>query len=230
MTRSSIPSSRLRCHIPLASLIHRPCHTPSLLLRGVTLVSTRYEGDKHNGFDGSFRVQSSLEFDWDGTQISNTTSRAQFGTTRLTATYRNFRNTNSCELANRTATSAASASGSGSSFALHYSAANPLPRLPAPAISGDASGTIAADGTVRFHYRTDLFPSHGIRVSKNGTPQRTDIVNDASCLPNSFVTGIRGMVVLGAGLLAQTNQGDRTVLPGDVNVNARTNTALCLGR
>lgn len=214
----------------LASVIHRPCHTPSLLLRAVTSVSTRYEGDKHNGYDGSFRVQSSLEFDWDGAQITNPVSRAQFGTTRLTATYRNFRNTNTCQLASGAARAAANASGEGSSFALHYSAANPLVRrLPSPAISGDTTGTIAADGTVRFHYRTDLFPSHGVRVSKNGTPQRTDIVNDASCLPNSFVTGMRGVIVLGAGLLSQVNQGDRTVLPADTNVNAKTNTALCLG-
>lgn len=225
------PEQPITLSYPLAAVIHFPCHVPSPFLIPFTTVSTRYQGDGHAGFDGSYRVMSSVEFDWDGKQVLNTRvpTDPHFGTTHLLATYSNFLNTTNCELASGTATSATSASATGTSFAVSYSAANPVVRLPAPAIDGDTTGTVAADGTVSFHFRTDLFPSHGVRVSKDGAPQLTDIVNDASCLPNFAVRGLVGLGVIATGLSTQSNQGDRTVSPNDAGRTASHNSALCLG-
>jgi len=213
----------------VAAIIHHPCHVPSLFLVPFTTVNTQYRGDGHAGFDGSYRVMSSVEFDWDGRRMLNTAvpGDAHFGTTHLIGTYSNFVNTTTCELASDTATAATTASASGSSFAVSYSAANPVVRVPAPPIDGETTGTVAGDGTIKFHFRTDLFPSHGVRVSKDGTPQLTDIVNDASCFPDFVIQGPAGLGIIGAGLSLQINQGDRTVSPSDTNRTGKQNSALC---
>lgn len=215
----------------LGAIIHSPCHTPAPFLIPFTNVSTRYKGDGHAGFDGSYRVMSSVEFDWDGKQILNPKEPPDphYGTTHLIGTYTNFLNTTTCDLASATATTATMSSASGSSFTVNYSSANPVTRLPAPPIDGETKGTVGSDGTVTFHFRTDLFPSHGVRVTKNGAPQLTDIVNNAACLPNAAVTGLTGAVVIALGLTSETNQGDRTVAPNDVGKTGSKNTALCLG-
>lgn len=72
-----------------AAIIHSPCFTPSFLLIPFTEVTTGYEGDDHVPFDGSYRVMSSIQFDWDGTTIQNASipSGPHYGTTHLLATY-----------------------------------------------------------------------------------------------------------------------------------------------
>lgn len=172
---------------------------------------------------------SSVEFDWDGTHILNRTesSDPHFGTTHLIGVYTNSLGTTTCQLASATATKATAFSASGSSFAVSYSSANPVPRLPSPPIKGETQGTIGADCTINFHFRTTLFPSHGVRVSKNGVPQDTDIVNNAACLSEVAVTGPPGFAVLGLGLESESNQGDRNISPTDVGKTGSTNTALC---
>jgi hypothetical protein len=214
-----------------AAVIHFPCYTPSFLLIPFTIVTTDYRGDNHVGFDGSYRVQSTVEFDWDTKKILNVTvlpdPDSHYGTSHLEATYSNFLNTNTCVLATGTATRSTAASASGSSFNLTYSSANPLVRIPfTPTIDGLLSGTIAANGTINLNYRTDLFPSHGFRVTKDGSAQRTDTVSDASCLLTTL--GIPGLAFIGAGLSAQINSGSRTVAPGDSGLTASTRSRLCL--
>ena len=216
-----------------SAVIHSPCYTPGFpesLLLPVTTVSTRFLGDGHAGFDGSYRVQSSVEFDWDGRAIMNiqVPPETHFGTSHLVGTYQNLATTTTCELARDTATSSTGSSAAGSSFSVSYSATNPVVRVPAPAIDGQMSGTVAADGTISLQYQTDLFPSHGLRVSKDGQPQLTDIVNDVSCLSDSEVTGAEGALLIGSGLTFETNSGARTVAPGDLGRTDRTASPLCL--
>jgi len=74
---------------------------------------------------------------------------------------------------------------------------------------------------------TDLFPSHGLRVSKNGTPQLTDIVNNVSFLPDSAVKGFRGLATIGAGLSFEGNSGMESVVPTDTGKTHSNNSLLC---
>lgn len=150
------------------------------------------------------------------------------------ATYSNFLNTNTCDLATGMATNSVTGDAGGplgpSAFRITYSSANPLSRISVtPTIDGETTGTISADGTVNFQFRTDTFPSHGVRVSKNGSPQLSDIVADASCIPDSLVAGPAGFPIIAVGLTTQTNEGDRTVFPNDANRTGARNTPLCLG-
>lgn len=223
------PEQPLALPFLAAALIRRPCFRPNIFLIPVTIVQTRYEGDDHDGFDGSYRVKSAIEFDWDGTQVSNVQipEEPMFGTTRLNATYSNGFQTRTCEVAQGVADRASSATAAGSSFRLNYSAANPLVRGPAPAIDGLLDGTMSADGTITLRFDTDLFPSHGLRVTRNGVVQVTDIVSSASCLPDFAVVGLPGLVLIGAGLVAQINEGDRIVAPTDSGQSGSTRSRLC---
>jgi hypothetical protein len=225
------PEQPISLPYALSAIIHSPCHKPSIFLIPFTSVSTRYHGDGHTGFAGSYRVLSSLEFDWDGTQIldASVPPGPHFGESVLMGTYSTPFSSTTCELKSGTASQSTGFTASGSSFSVTYSAKNPVVRLPAPTIDGTTTGTIAADGTINLHYKTDLFPSHGIQVIKNGVPQLTDIVNDASCLPNFAVTGFQGAAVIAGGLLIEADQGNLTIQPGDDNLTGKSNTALCLG-
>ncbi len=229
------PEQPIPVPYPIAFLSRGACFTPSPFLIPFTMVTNAYRGDDHDGFDGSYRVMTGVEFDWDGSVISNVTkpSGPNYGQTVLRATYRNFLNTNTCDLATGIATESVTADAGGSlgpsSFRITYSATDPLVRIPAPAIDGETTGTVSADGTVDFHFRTDTFPSHGVRVSKNSAPQLSDIVTDASCIPDSLVVGPQGIPILAVGLTTQTSQGDRTVFPNDADRTGARNSPLCLG-
>ncbi|MDQ6725237.1 MAG: hypothetical protein M3066_03590 [Actinomycetota bacterium] len=231
------PEQPIAVPFPIALLEGRgACFTPSPFLIPFTLVKNAYKGDDHSGFDGSYRVMTGIEFDWDGSAISNATkpSGDNYGMTVLRATYSNFLNTNTCDLATGTATNSVAGDAGGalgpSAFRITYSSANPLSRIPGtPTIDGETMGTVSADGTVDFHFRTDNFPSHGVRVSKNGSPQLSDIVTDASCIPNSLAAGPAGAPIIAVGLTTQTSEGDRTVFPNDANRTGQRNTSLCLG-
>ena len=57
-------------------------------------------------------------------------------------------------------------------------------------------------------FDTDLFPSHGILVKRDGVVLHKEVVNDASGVPGE---GALGAALIGAGLSVQANDGTRNV-------------------
>ncbi|MEL6867191.1 MAG: DUF4157 domain-containing protein, partial [Bacteroidota bacterium] len=143
-----------------------------------------YRGDNHNNYVGSYRVLSVAEFDWDGSNISGFSQSGTYGATHRDYSYEVFID-NVWPIPNvslytttgtetDTATSATNGSKlSSNSFDLGLASANPLVMTWAPDIDSDLTGTINTSGSagpvLSLDYMTDGFPSHGIRVSKNGS-------------------------------------------------------------
>jgi len=93
------------------------------------------------------------------------------------------------------------------SFSLGFASANPLVMTWAPDI--DSAGTRRlGSGGLTFSYNTDLFPSHGVSVSKNGSAVTTSVVNDASGVNG---LGPIGAVLIGQKLSSQSNAGSITI-------------------
>lgn len=210
----------------VAALTRSPCYTPAVPLIPFTFVTNHYRGDDHEGFDGSFRVRAAVSFDWDGEQISNPSKETDFGTSVLEATYAYPFDTTTCVVASDRATEAADFQVLPDASVLgFYSAADPIPAI-APTVDATVTAAVAADGTIAMHFQTDEFPSHGIRVTRNGIVQRTDLVNDAACIPDAVLASPLGVPFLG-GLLLKTNEGDRTIHPADAYTSGDSDTVLC---
>jgi hypothetical protein len=90
------------------------------------------------------------------------------------------------------------------------SSSNPLV-FGSPPVAGDFSGTVLQNGDIKILWSTTLFPSSGIQVQLNGKVLAVNIVNDVSCVTNSAVHGIQGILTLTAGLGQQTNYGADTI-------------------
>lgn len=200
-----------------------PAHLTALSLRNplsyILNHQSYYRGDGHANYGGSFRVLSVVEFDWNGSNISNLTHGDDYGTTHRDYAYTiiptiigsgSGRRITGIESA--TATSATNGSRVlGTSFELGIASANPVVMGPAPNIDSDVIGTFISPGTspkLSLNFNTDGFPSHGIKVVKNGTVLDTRIVNDASTLSG---LGISGLTVISAGLAWQGNDGSYDV-------------------
>lgn len=180
--------------------------------------TSHYRGDNHVSYGGGFRVLSVAEFDWDGAAISNFVQSGSYGTTHRDYRYEIFIDniwpipniplTSSSGTESDTATSATNGSRlSSNSFTIGLASANPVVMTWAPDIDSDLNGTInSVSGSQRLalDYNTDGFPSHGVRVFKNGAIVDTRIVNDAS---GKAVLGVVGMAVISQGLMSQSNSG-----------------------
>jgi hypothetical protein len=235
-TKAWIPSAHLvdperLLTIPYyAAAVEGNCYTPPTTGDKLkTLVDSLYRGDDHTDFTGSYRVQSTLEFTWDGNTVSNVVTSGDFGETHRDLFYVSPAGLNDCNIQAGTATQATSGSATGASFDVGYASSNPLifPAFVAPAIDSAVIGSIAPDGTLTVHYAEDLFPSHGIQVSINHQPAVTDTVGDASCLGASLVIGPPGAALLGWGLTHQDNDGSFTVTPLQRNATASAPSLLC---
>jgi hypothetical protein len=177
-----------------------------------------YRGDNHDGYGGSYRVLSVIEFDWDGKSISNVTGTGDYGASHRDWDARAWVETLLGDIPlgsdsgseSARATSATSKSGGGNTFSLGIASANPLVLTWAPNINANLTGTIARDGRLTLDYSTDFFPSHGVQVSRNGKAIHTAITNNASGV-NAL--GAVGAVNVGARLMNQGNSGG-AVLPG----------------
>ncbi|HEY7138310.1 MAG TPA: PKD domain-containing protein [Acidimicrobiia bacterium] len=64
-----------------------------------------------------------------------------------------------------------------------------------PAIDGSANASIAPNGVITFNAATDFFPSYGLAVQRDGALQGRVILNDASCVATSGVTGAATLLV-----------------------------------
>ncbi len=51
-----------------------------------------------------------------------------------------------------------------------------------PNIDARLVGSFVSGGRLSIDYDTDLFPSHGLRVTVDGTDRETRVTNDVSCL------------------------------------------------
>jgi len=167
-----------------------------------------YRGDGHSGYGGGYRVLSKASFDWDGHTISAFRQTGLYGASHRDYNYRAWldlsvgvgsfsKSLGSLDVASgsntETDTASAATSGasaSGNSFTLGMASANPLVMTWAPDIDSQLTGHVDAAGNVAVDYHTDLFPSHGFQVKKDGAVVKSQIVNDAS--------GVNGLGPLGA--------------------------------
>ena len=202
--------------LPYLLSLERNCANPGLRAP-LARVSSAYRGDLHRAYEGSARVQSSAEFDWDGRQISDLRHSGDYGPTHRDLIYNWPRGGRTCAIDTRKATSATAASKlSGTAFRLSFSSKNPLtPQALTPPIDSLAGGIVSADGSLRLSYATDLFPSHGIQITRNGQPARTEVVGDISCLGREGVRGLSGIAFGSWGLTHQDNVGSITLAPNE---------------
>ncbi|MCC6999546.1 MAG: DUF4157 domain-containing protein [Deltaproteobacteria bacterium] len=177
---------------------------------------SHYGGDNHAGYDGSSRAQATIEFDWDGTTISGFRSSTPMGASpsHRHYNYRAYVETlwgagPDIEIASGSDTDTGPAGGgcsgraSGTSGHLTIAAPNLMTMGPAPDINSDLDFFLGGS-TMNLVWLTDLFPSHGYRVYKNGAAIKTQVVNDASGVN---AEGVIGAVNLGTRLISQTNVG-----------------------
>gem|GEM_PF-2288467 len=187
--------------------------------------NSHYRGDGHAGYGGGYRVLSKASFDWDGSAISGFAHVGAYGTTHRDYDYHAWFDVSAgvgpfrtrlykkdiakgTGVEADTATAATSgASGSASAFNLGMSSANPVVMTWAPTIDSVLNGTMTPGGHINMSYTTDLFPSHGIRVKKNGSVIKTQIINDASAVNG---LGILGAANIGYRLTSFSNKGTTT--------------------
>jgi hypothetical protein len=181
-----------------------------------------YRGDGHTGYPGGYRVLTKAAFDFDGTSITGFTHVGTYGASHrdwnyhawfdVTAGVGPFRTTlyskditKKSGTESKTATSATSGASAGaSSFSLGMSSANPLVMTWAPTIDSDLTGKLDSSGNMAISYTTDLFPSHGIQVKRDGGVIKEEVVNDPSGI-NPF--GPIAAINIGHRLTSHTNHG-----------------------
>lgn len=197
-------------------------------------VSSRYRGNDHLDYPGSAKAHTWVEFDWDGRRITNLMHGEQYDTTHRALLYEwdkglFGRTSRWCDVQTTTQTEATTgAQLSDDAFALGISSKNPLtPQALTPPISSDLTGRLLPGGIFLLTYDTDLFPSHGFTVIRNGRVQLTNITTDASCLPKSRVIGRTGVETLAVGLTQKVQEGAVVVGPSDVDRRLVAESKLC---
>jgi hypothetical protein len=240
-TKAYIPQSKVVDPSPVGRLIDAPNTfrdpLPVPVSNGLqvdvdTNYQSHYRGDNHTGFDGSWRAQSYIEFDYNGKEITNFKSTNNKDS--IAVTHRDWQwNTvaqvqsgpfviSEKEIAHGSGTEAAWGKGtvygqqkSATSFSLGFSATNDISdrQTPGihdtPAIDSRLDGSVTEDGKkMTLKYKTDLFPSHGFQVIKNGQVIATEITNNASGVD---VSGIYGVANIGYGLTHQNNKGESQI-------------------
>ncbi|MET9730497.1 hypothetical protein ABZZ79_07495 [Streptomyces sp. NPDC006458] len=193
-------------------------------LSGPMVQSSTFRGDDHrtfsSGSDG-YRGRSWAEFDWDGTGVTGlktTTDPVQlFGTThRDFVIKRPGLPDKKCTAKRRvTKTSTVKVIRDGAGVHLDLATRNPLVD-PSPNIDSDLDVWFPTPGRLQFQARTDLFPSHGVRIWRNGTAFYTRTTHQAACV-NAL--GVQGAANLLDRLTHQTNS--RTLLL-DINATPKS--------
>lgn len=160
------------------------CFTPPADVAGRTFVESTYRGDGHTNYDGLYRVLAWVEFDWNGSTITNVTQGGLYGVTYNDIVYEMPGGLNQQCSRSGQATSSAYGDANGSTFGLRISSANPLtvPQSLTPNIDSKLDGSISSTGALTLRYQTDQFPSHGFRVIEDGKTIATDVVTNVACL------------------------------------------------
>jgi hypothetical protein len=192
-------------------------------------------GDGHASIVGGFRVQVMVSFDWDGSQITNFSVSGNFGTSDLDFAFAPLANPAgifaSCA---RAGSSHHSTSGSvlagGTSFDLQFDNLNPLvsSAFALPAIDAVVQGSFDASENLNLNFDADAFPSTGVEVTRDGVLQATEVVNDASCLPQGSVLGTPGLALVALGQSGSVrNTGTVQVPPAASNLLGLRSSQLC---
>ncbi|CAG7623793.1 hypothetical protein [Actinacidiphila bryophytorum] len=180
---------------------------------------SHYRGDDHTGYAGSHRVVQVIEFDWDGERISNVTKIAlpNFGASHRDVVIRYFdvraldtRWIEDSESA--TATESVVHTPADSEVSLGIHSANPLTMAPSPDIDADLSVFLSSDPTfgteeVTVRWSTDLMPSHGFRLVRDGVEVTTETTND---IAGMTPTGPAAAAEIFIRLNSKSNGGSRT--------------------
>jgi hypothetical protein len=207
------------------------CDFATLMVPGLgSIVEDTFQGDGHSGFDGGYRVQQTLAFDWDGQKIQNFSGQAVWGATHRLITQFPFPAQPDHRIhCVQTATANSSAIGQQlSDITFHANISTGIPLIPkAPPIVVAVAGDMKPDGSVHLVYQTTEFPSIGIRVERDGTILDTNIVSDAACLQPHQVLGPLGAIKLFRGLTHVDNFGEITIAPTMSGSNESVPSALC---
>ncbi|MFL6076575.1 MAG: hypothetical protein ACJ73S_24545 [Mycobacteriales bacterium] len=178
-----------------------------------------YRGDNHVEYDGSHRILQVIEFDWDGSKISNITlpEIAHFGDSHRDVSIRYFdvraldtRWMEDTESATATAAVVHESGDREVSIGIH--SANPLTISPSPDVDADLGVFLSSDPTfgteeLTLRWSTDLMPSHGFRLIRNGVEIATEITNDISGIT---ATGPAAAAEVFVRLNSKSNGGART--------------------
>lgn len=196
----------LRAWIPQAEVFD-PNYTPLRRLDGCLRdlnvgltddVVSRFRGDGHQGYGGTYKVRQRVSFFYNGSAIRSLVSLSEgdeYGLTQLDFRVRNFfsrRTTGTCTDTAQ-ATSATYFRRDGAhGVVVGYSARNPL-QAGAPTIDGEARISVLPGGRdLQVSYRTDRFPNHGIQMERNDGSRYQQILLNAGCLGGiSTPDGIR---------------------------------------
>ncbi len=207
-------------HLPYVDSPQEPvCTFPhNILLKGAYLLGTsvvsRFGGDDHTDYgdanQGGYRVLLPLEFDWDGTRITNfhVANETLLGTTHRYIDQLSVDGRHSCveQLPDTGEVGKKNTGSSGNSFSAEFRVSNPLEF--AAKIAPDyatISGTLQADGSIDLHLHHTIFPSDGVRVLMDGQTVYRNVFSDASCLSQDDVLGLGGAARLAAGLTETTD-------------------------
>lgn len=188
-----------------------------------------YRGDSHTAYDGAYRVLQAIEFDWDGEKIQNVTipSIAHIGASHRDARIRYFdlraldsRDVEDSETA--TATGAVTHQSTDREVHIGIHSANPLTAAPSPDIDADVSLFLSSDPTfgteeATVRWTTDLMPSHGYQLIRDGTEVVTEVTNDISGIAP---TGPLAAAEIFIRLNSKANEGARTFSFSESNIVA----------
>ncbi|MBM9506050.1 PKD domain-containing protein [Actinacidiphila acididurans] len=187
---------------------------------GPMIQSSTFRGDDHRTFDsgsGSFRGRVWAEFDWDGTSITAlrkaTSPAGMYGATHRDFTIRTPHATIHCTRVATATKSATATQETTKRVHLDLHTSNPLVDIipkygPAPAIDSDLLVTFAKPTELSVSGTTDLFPSHGFRIWRNGKVLYTRTTNQAACVD---ALGPVGAYNLFTRLTHQTNRRSLTL-------------------
>jgi len=200
-----------------ASVVEPNCPSLSLspLQVAITRVQSRFGGDGHVPYAGTWRGLETLDFDWDGSAIQNSVAVASTGITHRFKTYwipgsPDFK----CAQTGHAPTTDMHGRTVGSnSFVVEICCASgrdPLVPSFAPAYHVTINGMMKTGDELDYSYEEAGFPSLGVRVTRNSVVADTTIGNDASCLSASDVLGPGGAATLGLAFLLHQS-GSRRV-------------------
>jgi len=157
------------------------CWNPGWLAP-ITTVYSRWVGDNHVPYDGSYRTSTTVDFDWDGTNIANYTTNFYVGTSHRDLLYVWpgglwwSGGWTECTVAHPGNLNHPASSASGPNFTFGTSGSDPFLPAPIPLFGqlwGSFSGT-----NLTLTWSTGQFPSFGVRV-QGPFGSYTKTVNDA---------------------------------------------------
>src|SRR3989449_4463725 len=157
------------------------CWNPGWLAP-ITTVYSRWVGDNHVPYDGSYRTSTTVDSDWDGTNIANYTTNFYVGTSHRDLLYVWpgglwwSGGWTECTVAHPGNLNHPASSASGPNFTFGSSGSDPFLPAPIPLFGqlwGSFSGT-----NLTLTWSTGQFPSFGVRV-QGPFGSYTKTVNDA---------------------------------------------------